>query len=44
MMASELEWTHKVTPKSEEIRVFATIFPMDDLLLQFSRRKDLAVA
>lgn len=23
-----LDWTHKITPKSEEIKVFATIFPM----------------
>jgi len=38
MLASELEWSHTVTARSEEIRVFATIFPMDDLLLSFSRR------
>jgi C-22 sterol desaturase len=24
----ELEWVHHPTPKSEEIKVFATIFPM----------------
>ncbi|CCH43196.1 C-22 sterol desaturase [Wickerhamomyces ciferrii] len=29
---------HKVTELSEEIRVFATIFPKDDLLLQFKPR------
>lgn len=23
----ELDWTHKITPLSEEIKVFATIFP-----------------
>lgn len=28
MLSSSYEWTHKITPKSEEIRVFATIFPM----------------
>ncbi|KAK0251580.1 RNA polymerase C-22 sterol desaturase [Friedmanniomyces endolithicus] len=38
MLASELEWRHTITARSEEIRVFATIFPMDDLLLSFSRR------
>lgn len=26
--AMELEWTHHATPRSEEIRVFATLFPM----------------
>lgn len=34
----ELDWEHQVTPLSEEIKVFATIFPMDDCLLQFSER------
>lgn len=38
LLSSEFEWEHKITPKSEEIRVFATIFPMDDLLLSFRRR------
>jgi C-22 sterol desaturase len=33
-----LDWTHKVTPLSEEIKVFATIFPMDDCYLTFSER------
>ncbi|KAF2402010.1 cytochrome P450 sterol C-22 desaturase [Trichodelitschia bisporula] len=33
-----LDWKHKVTPLSEEIKVFATIFPMDDCLLTFSKR------
>jgi len=41
MLASELTWEHTVTPKSEEIKVFATIFPMDDLLLTFDRRSDV---
>jgi sterol 22-desaturase len=41
-MVGELEWTHKVTDKSEEMRVFATIFPMDDLLLTFKKRTDYA--
>lgn len=26
--AMELDWTHHATPRSEEIRVFATLFPM----------------
>ncbi|KAF2659556.1 cytochrome P450 61 [Lophiostoma macrostomum CBS 122681] len=33
-----LDWKHKVTPLSEEIRVFATIFPMDDCLLTMKDR------
>lgn len=35
------DWTHKVTPKSEVIRVFATIFPDDDCMLQFKKREDI---
>lgn len=37
-MSASYDWKHKVTNKSEEIKVFATIFPMDDLQLSFSRR------
>ncbi|KAF2467302.1 cytochrome P450 61 [Lindgomyces ingoldianus] len=33
-----LDWKHQITDKSEEIKVFATIFPMDDCLLTFSER------
>ncbi|KAH7128802.1 cytochrome P450 61 [Dendryphion nanum] len=33
-----LDWTHTITPRSEEIKVFATIFPMDDCFLTFSER------
>ncbi|KAF2870789.1 cytochrome P450 61 [Massariosphaeria phaeospora] len=33
-----LDWKHKVTDLSEEIKVFATIFPMDDCLLTFTDR------
>ncbi|KAH6629599.1 cytochrome P450 61 [Boeremia exigua] len=33
-----LDWHHKVTDLSEEIKVFATIFPMDDCLLTFKKR------
>nr|BAC01140.1 sterol C-22 desaturase [Symbiotaphrina buchneri]BAC01142.1 sterol C-22 desaturase [Symbiotaphrina buchneri] len=33
-----LDWTHTVTPDSEKIKVFATIFPQDDCLLTFSPR------
>lgn len=32
---------HKVTPLSEKIKVFATIFPKDDLLLSFKKRDPL---
>ena len=31
----ELDWTHHATPLSEEIRVFATLFPMVCLYLEF---------
>ena len=41
MLSSEVEWTHHVTSESEAIRVFATIFPMDDLILSFKRRTDV---
>ncbi|OCK82361.1 cytochrome P450 61 [Lepidopterella palustris CBS 459.81] len=33
-----LDWKHQITEKSEEIKVFATLFPMDDCLLTFSER------
>lgn len=33
-----MDWKHQITPKSEKIKVFATIFPQDDCLLSFSRR------
>nr|BAC01139.1 sterol C22 desaturase [Symbiotaphrina kochii]BAC01141.1 sterol C-22 desaturase [Symbiotaphrina kochii] len=33
-----LDWDHTVTPKSEDIKVFATIFPQDDCLLAFQNR------
>jgi C-22 sterol desaturase len=33
-----LDWVHHPTPKSEEIKVFATIFPMDDCPLTFTQR------
>lgn len=32
------DWKHTITEKSEKIRVFATIFPDDDCILQFRRR------
>jgi len=38
MASMWLNWDHKVTPLSEEIKVFATIFPQDDCFLTFSRR------
>ncbi|ORX94030.1 cytochrome P450 [Clohesyomyces aquaticus] len=34
----ELQWKHHPTERSEEIRVFATLFPMDGCQLVFSRR------
>ncbi|KAL8868412.1 MAG: hypothetical protein Q9174_005012, partial [Haloplaca sp. 1 TL-2023] len=33
-----LDWKHHTTPISEDIKVFATIFPMDDCPLVFSKR------
>ncbi|KAJ5664332.1 Cytochrome P450 61 [Penicillium longicatenatum] len=36
--AMELDWTHHATDKSEEIRVFATLFPMDGAQLVFTKR------
>ncbi|EQK97534.1 cytochrome P450 61 [Ophiocordyceps sinensis CO18] len=35
----QLNWTHHPTPLSEEIKVFATIFPKDDCPLTFEDRK-----
>jgi C-22 sterol desaturase len=34
-----LDWKHHATPTSEEIKVFATIFPKDDCPLTFEERK-----
>ncbi|GMM40006.1 hypothetical protein FOG51_04031 [Hanseniaspora uvarum] len=39
--ALNTNWTHEVTPLSETIKVFATIFPKDDLLLSFEKRDPL---
>ncbi|KAE9366219.1 cytochrome P450 [Stipitochalara longipes BDJ] len=36
--ALELDWVHHPTARSEEIKVFATIFPMDDCPLVFTKR------
>lgn len=33
-----LDWKHEVTPLSEQIKIFATIFPQDDCFLAFSKR------
>ncbi|OJJ42462.1 hypothetical protein ASPZODRAFT_76786 [Penicilliopsis zonata CBS 506.65] len=38
-VALELDWTHHETPTSEEIRVFATLFPMDGCQLVFTTRR-----
>lgn len=35
----QMNWTHHATPLSEEIKVFATIFPKDDCPLTFEARK-----
>ncbi|KAK5998207.1 Cytochrome P450 monooxygenase oblE [Cladobotryum mycophilum] len=35
----QLNWKHHATPLSEEIKVFATIFPKDDCPLTFEERK-----
>lgn len=35
----QLDWKHHPTPVSEDIKVFATIFPMDDSPLTFEERK-----
>ncbi|KAG5957513.1 hypothetical protein E4U58_005924 [Claviceps cyperi] len=35
----QLKWTHHATPLSEEIKVFATIFPKDDCPLTFEKRE-----
>ncbi|KAL8987212.1 MAG: hypothetical protein Q9177_003555 [Variospora cf. flavescens] len=34
----QLDWKHHITPLSEEIQVFATLFPMDHCPLVFSQR------
>lgn len=34
----EMDWEHTPTSKSEDIKVFATIFPQDDCLLTFRSR------
>ncbi|KAJ5375102.1 Cytochrome P450 [Penicillium concentricum] len=36
--ALELDWKHHATERSEEIRVFATLFPMDGCPLVFTER------
>ncbi|KAL1899082.1 RNA polymerase C-22 sterol desaturase [Sporothrix stenoceras] len=39
MASLQLEWEHHATPLSEEIKVFATIFPKDDCPLTFTKRE-----
>ncbi|KAK9897780.1 cytochrome P450 [Cystobasidium minutum MCA 4210] len=41
--ALRLDWRHERTPKSDEIKIIATIFPEDDCLLQFTPA-DISVA
>ncbi|KFX93600.1 hypothetical protein O988_06726 [Pseudogymnoascus sp. VKM F-3808] len=40
--AMSLDWVHHPTPLSEEIKVFATIFPKDDCPLTFTARPESA--
>ncbi|KAH8649755.1 sterol desaturase [Tricladium varicosporioides] len=35
----ELDWVHHPTSRSEEIKVFATLFPMDDCPMVFTKRQ-----
>ncbi|KAI1020999.1 hypothetical protein LB503_010072 [Fusarium chuoi] len=35
----ELDWVHHATSRSEEIRVFATLFPEDECQLVFTKRE-----
>lgn len=35
----KVKWSHDVTPESEKIKIFATIFPKDDCFLKFKRRE-----
>ncbi|KAL7920672.1 cytochrome P450 [Trichoderma austrokoningii] len=35
----EIDWAHHATSRSEEIRVFATLFPMDECPLVFTERE-----
>ncbi|KAI0387481.1 cytochrome P450 61 [Hypomontagnella monticulosa] len=35
----QLDWKHHATPESDQIKVFATIFPKDDCPLTFETRK-----
>ncbi|KIH88936.1 C-22 sterol desaturase [Sporothrix brasiliensis 5110] len=39
MASLQLKWEHHATPLSEEIKVFATIFPKDDCPLTFTKRE-----
>ncbi|KAL3476173.1 cytochrome P450 [Aspergillus californicus] len=39
--ALEVDWVHCATERSEEIRVFATLFPMDGCQLVFKEREDV---
>ncbi|KAF2229773.1 sterol C-22 desaturase [Viridothelium virens] len=34
----KLKWKHYITPESEDIKLFATIFPRDDCFLTFEKR------
>ncbi|PWI67078.1 hypothetical protein PCL_04584 [Purpureocillium lilacinum] len=36
--ALELDWVHHATDRSDEIKVFATLFPMDECPLVFTKR------
>ncbi|KAG9246864.1 cytochrome P450 [Calycina marina] len=37
-----VEWEHFATKRSEDIKVFATLFPMDDCPMVFTKREEVA--
>jgi C-22 sterol desaturase len=39
LLAANYDWHHHITPTSEEIRVFATIFPMVSSLVDNQTKK-----
>ena len=41
-LSAQYDWKHSVTATSEEVKIFATIFPQDDLHLSFTRRQSVS--
>lgn len=41
LLSANYDWHHHITPESEEIRVFATIFPMVRTSLRSSHLSNL---